>query len=193
MKFRLLALVVAAGLVLTGCVSGTPTPVLSPSPSPVCTPEAGGDEYPCTQEEFEAMKAKDALYAEAEEVNRQFRELLDPFYRRQAPAEPPDELLALTAGSAESDLRNLFSELHGDGLLLVGGEFVYWVERNPGAAKEGSEVSLKVCVDASSATVLSDSGEEGPGAIFVDYLYFKRVNGVLKMWATDDELVESCK
>lgn len=193
MKFRLLTLVMASGLVLTGCASGTPTPAPSPTPSPVCTPEAGGDEYPCTQEEYEAMKAKDALYAEAEEVNREFRKLLEPFYRMQAPAEPPDELLALTAGSAEEDLRGLFSELHENGFLLTGGEFVYSVERNPAAAKEGSEVSLKVCVDASSATVRSESGEEWPGAVIVDYLYFKRVDGALKLWATDDEVVESCE
>ncbi len=65
MKFRLLTLVMASGLVLTGCASGTPTPAPSPTPSPVCTPEAGGDEYPCTQEEYEAMNDKDSLNAEA--------------------------------------------------------------------------------------------------------------------------------
>ncbi len=61
---------------------GSPgTPTSTPSLSSLCTPETGGDEYPCTQEEFEATKAKDALSAEAEEVNQEFQEILDRIHR----------------------------------------------------------------------------------------------------------------
>lgn len=192
MKFRLLALVVAAGLVLTGCVSGTPTPVLSPSPSPVCTPEAGGDEYPCTQEEFEAMKAKDALYAEAEEVNRQLQAILERVLREGAPAEMPEDLLAIVDGSARDELKQTLTGIHEKRITMVGGEMrQVWVRRNL-AAKEGSEISLSVCVDSSTVPVFVDGIEVGFGNASLDHLFFRRVDGELKLWATSEERVESC-
>ncbi len=177
---------------MTGCASGTPTPAPSPTPSPVCTPEAGGDEYPCTQEEYEAMKAKDALYAEAEEVNRELQVILERVLREGAPAEMPEDLLAIVDGSARDELETTLAGIHKDGITMVGGEMrQMWVRRNL-ESKEGSDVSLSVCVDSSTVPVLMDGEEVGHGNASLDHLFFKRVDGELKLWATSEERVESC-
>ncbi len=184
---------VLAGLLLVGCTAPAPVPVPTLTPSPVCTPEAGGAEYPCTQAEFEKMKARDALYAEAEEVNRQFRDLLEVIYRGTVTQENSDPLLALTAGSGRKDALDLLEELSQDEAVMVGGDFRYTVSRRVGASKEGSEVSLRVCSDGSSLTVKHPDGDEWPGAVVVDLLYFKRVDGQMKIWATDEEEAETCE
>ena len=84
-------LTAAITTLMTGCQPPSPPPPTptnsqtSPSsaPSPVatptymCTPEAGGDQAPCTQIAYEKMKARDALYTEAETVYRDFLGLSD--------------------------------------------------------------------------------------------------------------------
>ena len=80
---RATAAILAATFLLAACqpsAPGQPTPtsspsspVASPTPTFLCTPEAGGDASPCSEAQYDEMKAKDALYEEAEAV---FREML---------------------------------------------------------------------------------------------------------------------
>lgn len=59
---------------LAGCVQpAEPTPSASPTPTFLCTPEAGGAEAPCSEADYRKMKEKDALYAEAEQVYRKYK------------------------------------------------------------------------------------------------------------------------
>ena len=69
------AMVTAMTAVLVaGCgPEATVTPTPSPSPTFMCTPEAGGTEAPCSEQDYQEMKAKDALYAEAEQVYRTYQ------------------------------------------------------------------------------------------------------------------------
>ena len=39
----------------------------------MCTPEAGGAKAPCSEQQYQQMKAKDALYAEAEQLYRTYQ------------------------------------------------------------------------------------------------------------------------
>lgn len=72
---RILVLATILGVLVTGCTpAAAPTP--SPTPTvPQCTPEFGGDPFPCTQADHDAMVARQAQYAEAERVYREFNRL----------------------------------------------------------------------------------------------------------------------
>ena len=99
---RILIAAVAVGVVLSAC---TPTPVVTPTPTPTptfaCTPEAGGTPSPCSQAEFEEMKAKDALYAEAEAVYRRTVQIrMDAYSGRPIP-----DLTTVAVGSGLESLK----------------------------------------------------------------------------------------
>lgn len=181
---------VAAGLLVSGCVgSGGP----APTPSPMCTPEAGGVEFRCSEAEFEAMKARDALYAEAEAVNEKYQAILDRIYREGAPEEMPEDLKAITAGSARTDVEDLLSNLHEVRITLIGGEMrQVWVKRNL-ASREGSVVSLSVCIDSRTVDVFQGGESIGQGHVSLEDTFFKMVDGELKVWAVDGKSVESCE
>ena len=59
---------VAATVILVGCTPTSPPTTPAPTPTFMCTPEAGGAEAPCSQQDYDKMKAKDEQYAEAEKV-----------------------------------------------------------------------------------------------------------------------------
>ena len=63
---------VAATVILVGCTPTSPPTTPAPTPTFMCTPEAGGAEAPCSQQDYDKMKAKDEQYAEAEKVYREF-------------------------------------------------------------------------------------------------------------------------
>ena len=63
---------VAATVILVGCTPTSPPTTPAPTPTFMCTPEAGGAEAPCSQQDYDKMKAKDEQYAEAEKVYREY-------------------------------------------------------------------------------------------------------------------------
>ena len=64
MRRTVAAVAAVAAVLLAGCVpQAPPSPTPSPTPTFMCTPEAGGTEAPCSEQEYQKMKAKDALYA----------------------------------------------------------------------------------------------------------------------------------
>lgn len=191
MLLRLLVPVVAVGLLLSGCGASPDAPA-PPEPSPTCTPEFGGDEYPCSQAEFQRMEERDALYAEAEQLNDKMQQIVDRLYREGVTETLMDDLKLIAAGSAREEFEFLAKSVQERKIKMVGGETrIVSVKRNP-AAKEGSEIALSTCVDASSATLFMDGEDVGPGDPAIDHFYFKRVDGVMKIWAAESEHVESC-
>ena len=181
-------------LALVGC---TPAPVVTPTPTPVptfqCTPEAGGTASPCSQAQFDEMKRLDALYAEAEELNRRLRVEFETMYRQGGFTELPPGLTSILAGTAVDDALELGRLVHERKSMTVSGEAkVLWVRRNVGATKEGSELSLLVCVDGRSTITRTPGEADHSGRVILDALYFKHVNGGLKIWASGDGQASDC-
>lgn len=187
------ALACLAALGLASCTPTTPTQTPRPEPTFQCTPEAGGTPMPCTQQQHDDMVAKDALYAEAEAVTREFYAELEKMYRAGGYAELPPELEAMTAGSARTSTLDLTRKVHGRASKSVGGEFkLVWIRRNVGAVKEASEVSVVACVDARSTRTVTPGKPETSGGVGTDALFFRHVEGVLKVWADGPSDMEGC-
>lgn len=183
----------AAALLLAGCSQPPATPP-STAPSFRCTPEAGGAEFDCTQQQYDEMLAKDKLYAEAEAVYRKFFEEDVRILRAGGVDEPTSVLLETTTGDFLDDSMAYYRALKRNGVETVGGEIrLVSLERAPGLSKGGSVVVLRACVDATSTTRHSKGGSSEPGGAGSDVLYFGRFDGQLKIQGADGKAVESCE
>lgn len=200
-----MATTILAVAMLTGCQPASPTPTAGPTMSPVsptavptptylCTPEAGGDEAPCSQIEYEDMKAKDALYAEAEAVYRTaFAENIR-ISRAGGVTEPTEVMLQTMYGFYLEDVLSLFQSQHERGTKARGKDpTIAEVKRLVGESKAGSIVALAFCVDATDWGFYQGDKRISAGSIAIDDTYFSRVNGDLKMIGADGRDVESCE
>jgi len=142
---RILGALVALAA-LTACSpstspSATPSaPTGPPTPTFLCTPDAGGAAAPCTQDEHEQMKARDAEYAEAERLYRATWDLRIAAYRGEPHQDPAD----LAQGSALESLRDDISA----GISIESGEpQVVRFSRLVGLVRDGSTLAAEVCLD----------------------------------------------
>ena len=183
------ALLVAC--LLAGCQPPAPTP--SPTPTYLCTPEAGGAEFSCSQRQYDEMVAKDKLYAEAEAVYRKFFAEDVRIFRAGGVTEPTEVLLETTTSAFLKNSMTLYRSLRRDSRKLVGGEIrLAHLRRVPGVTKESSLVALKACVDARSATVVESGAKVGSGFLVEDLLYFGRFNGLMKIQGADGQQEGKC-
>lgn len=156
---RTLVLATILGVLLSACTpstgpSSTPTPAV-----PMCTPEFGGDAYPCTQAEREQTLARDARYADAERVYREFVRLntLEYVERRD---DPSAELRSLVT----SEYADVLAQIRKQSLsqaTFSGSLRVDWVRPTPA---EGSRwpMALLVCLDYRDLDVSFTDGTAGP-------------------------------
>ncbi len=189
------ALLAVLALVLVGCIGQTP---VSPSPSPAptfrCTPEAGGSEAPCSDQQYQEMKAKDALYAEAEQVYRTYQaEFLKVIRAGGADKLTPGLEAVLGSDdarkSALSQLRTFKKRnvsIKGPGVQIVS------VVRRPGLVRADSLVSMDFCVDSRSTRIYRNSKLVAAGSLGVETTYFGRVSNRLKITYIHGEGVDSC-
>lgn len=189
---RLVASVLLGGFVLAGC-----QPVL-PSPSPVptwrCTPEAGGEEFDCSQRQYDEMVAKDKLYAEAEAVYRRFLAEDLRISRAGGTEAATDELLATTAGDFLARALDGYRRDRAEKLTVEHGtRVVMSLKRMIGVSKAGSLVALRACLDASSVKVYRSGKYVGRGLITEDDLYFGKVDAQLRLIGADGKEVSSCE
>ncbi|MGC3992609.1 MAG: hypothetical protein QM779_00510 [Propionicimonas sp.] len=191
---RRLAVITVAGVCLfTGCqVTATPTP--TPAPSYRCTPEAGGDEFDCTEKQYQDMVAKDELYAEAEAVYRKFFAEDERILRAGGISTATPVLEETTTGAFLEDSMDYYRSLKKDDSKLVGGQVLLTsLLRVPGASKGGSLVALRACIDASTAEIQIRGKKAGQGRTGSDLLYFGRVSGQLKIQGADGKEGDTCK
>ncbi len=190
---RRLVFTVAALCLLAACTPTSPTPTPSPAPSYRCTPEAGGDEFDCTQAQHDEMIAKDKLYAEAEAVYRRYLAEDMRIARSGGVREPTEELLDAASGafleSAIAEYRRNLKEQ----ITIEGGEReVKSLTRLVGLSKGGSIVAIRSCVDATSIRVLKSGKYVGRGLVTQDDLYFGLIDSHLKIIGADGRELESC-
>ena len=180
-----------AGLVLAGCQSAPPAP--TPTPTFTCTPEAGGDPFPCSQFQHDEMVAKDALYAEAEAVYRRFLAEDVRIMRAGGVSEPSREIQATAGQEFLSDVSAFYRGLRDDDARFRGGDFVLVeLKRKPGLGKGGSLVAMESCVDARTTELVKGGRPVRHGGVARDIFYFGRDAGRLKIIGADGREVASC-
>ena len=191
---HLIAVTAMAAVLLAACAPATaPTP--SPTPTSYqCTPETGGEPYACTAEQHADMVALDALYAEAETVYRRHMTEVFRLSSHWELAEVTPEIEATAGGPYLELITQRIAENKADRIERISGEpEIAWVKRLPDKSMGGSIVALWSCMDASQriATTL-DAPDGEPGIIAQARVYFRRVDGALKLWESETKLVESC-
>lgn len=188
---RLVLAVFCAASTLVACQSVETT--TTPAPTFTCTPEAGGDSFACSQFQYDEMRAKDALYAEAELVYRKFLAEDVRIMRAGGVTEPTPVLLETTTGAFLEDALADYRQLAADGTKAYGAQpKIMYVKRAPGRSKSGSLISVDVCVDGTGLEFLQGEKRIGDGQAARDATYFARFEDSLKIIGADGEQVESC-
>ncbi len=171
------ALAVPIALLLVGCTPTAPPSTAPPTPTFMCTPEAGGAESACSQQDYDKMKAKDALYAEAETVYREYQAEYERVIRaggasnslrklRGVLGDPEDSERACSRNSRTSRLRPAHRGARDRGRISH--------RRRPGIEMNGSVVAMEFCMDASSTRVIEEKRREvRDGVIARDECYFR--------------------
>ena len=131
------------------------------------------------------MKAKDALYAEAEAVYRRTVQIrMDAYSGRPIPD--------LTTVAVGSGLESLKADI-GEGYVLVSGELViHKLQRVPDRSRDGSEVALLSCLDASSVRLSRAGATSSPSPRGIESTYYRRDGGVLRLNFIESRGQQSC-
>ncbi len=192
---RRVIVAVALPALLTACgPTGAPT-APSPAPSFQCTPEAGGSPAPCSLQQYDEMKRKDALYAEAETVFRRFIAENERTTRAGGGTElTPEYLAILGTQKLRQGQLEVLKATKSDGTTIRGdGHFIVsWIHRKPGVSLGGSEVALQSCVDMSRARFYERGKFSSTGPSVVHDVYFGTAEGALRMVVLAVRPVESC-
>lgn len=189
------AWVLPAALVLAGCTPTAPPTTPAPTPTFMCTPEAGGAESPCSQQDYEKMKARDAQYAEAEKV---YREYIAEFEQvmRDGGAErlPPRTKSILADKELAASILAQFVDFKKSGLHLVGpGIVVQSANREPGKVSRDSVVTMRFCVDASRMTSYQGRKKSEQWGIAMETMYFRPAVGVgMQIVDGESEVAQAC-
>ncbi|HMQ37099.1 MAG TPA: hypothetical protein PKE46_04970 [Micropruina sp.] len=185
------AWIALVSLALVGCGPAQPTatpsssgPVVAPTPTFMCTPEAGGSSSPCTEREYREMQERDAMYAEAEQIYRRY--LVEDYRVAKAggATKLTPEFLAVIGGEKLRDwkLGEIRAAKKG-GYSIRGGSYVLvYAKRLAEQTRNGSDVGLSVCVDARSAIIYRKGRKLGPSLVVQEDMFFKRLDGAMKMW-----------
>ena len=184
MRFRFLALPVAAVLLAAGCTpgNGTPTPTPTPSlsfvasPSPISSPSSGG-----------------FLYAEADRVLRAAISAQSIYQSQSEQTEFPIELAEYYSPEALEGVRFVTENFKSKGLILEGGEPVVRTESVLNVVKEGSVVVLDACIDSSALSAIGPAGEVvATGKLAVGRYFFRHIDGALKIFEIEPQEVSEC-
>ena len=172
---------------------GTPSAPVTASavPSPQCTPELGGPASPCTQQQYDDMKAKDAQYAEAERV---YRALTAEDLRLTLSGEQaPNSISEYLAEPALSTFKTDHALQHSKGITASGSAQLIGLQRVAASQISGAEIALYVCIDGSGLTLRSSKNVSlGAAKIVHAIAGFKTEAGKLKAFAQKSEEVSKC-
>ena len=188
---RLLAMLLAAVL-LVSCTPTEPVPSPTPSVQPTfqCTPESGeGDPTPCTSAEYEEMKERDALYAEAERVFRRAEELSLKLRKQRLPIN--DELTSLLTGEELEGTTAALTEGQTSPIEVSGDINIVWVRRAPNISDSGSIVALESCINPGSLQ-MSRNGEIQTPSTRLQQTFFVQADEDLRVVSTIYYERESC-
>lgn len=173
MKYRTLA--VALLLLLTGCGTNPPEPGPSETPAPSTSQSAD----PLYEEAVAVAKAID-------EIDRKYlyQNKYDPF-----PAEEYSEYADAGFVSATQDLYKNVSERQRETLDFEKAVIRY--REFPEVSKDGSEIALQQCVDATEVK-FRENGQVSSGVKSQNVYFFKHVDGKLKAFSVKADKRTEC-
>lgn len=188
------ALILPVAVLLVGCTPTPPPTVAPPTPTFMCTPEAGGAETACTQQEFDKMKAKDEQYAEAEKVYRQFRDEYERVVRNGGASSLSAKLKAVIGDPAlAGNLLNQLRLFKAQGLHIEGpGLEIKSVLRRPGVEMNSSSIAIEFCSDGSDTAVMKGKTKVRSGGIAKETAFFRNTQSGLQIVATTYKEVKTC-
>lgn len=131
------------------------------------------------------MKAKDALYAEAEAVYRRTVQIrMDAYSGRPIPD--------LTTVAVGSGLESFKADI-AQGYRLEAGSFtVVRVERKVGESREGSIVALTSCLDSTGVSLYRGAARVDLPARGRESTFYRRDGGQLKLAAITTKVDAQC-
>ncbi len=194
------ALAALLALVLAGCQSGEstdPTPEApttsqttpTVAPSPTCTDPPG----PCSEYDYK----QEQLFEEAKARYMEYLKLYFAVNEAGGASPAPAWLDEYTAEGIKDSLSKGFVDFLKDNVKAEPGAFKklkYTIRRLKARPSDGADVALRVCLDARGVNAIDkDSGQVvRPGIAVEDKLYFKRIDGKLKIFKGSSEKVEAC-
>lgn len=168
----------------------SPDPGSTPTSVPTvyqCTPEVGGAPYACTEAQHQEMLAKDALYAEAERIYRDYYGETQLTFEGGGP--PSARLLSHVTGDAVAIVR----KAHAEGIRAVhGAPTLHWVKRSVGASMEGSTIALASCSDTTAVTFEVEGEPSWSGIVSQETIYLSQTPDGLKISYLEYREVVSC-
>ncbi|MEA5052468.1 MAG: hypothetical protein VB093_03350 [Propionicimonas sp.] len=140
------------------------------------------------------MKAKDALYAEAEAVFRDLHADSVRIGREGGTDQATPVMIRRAYGFHLDDILEHARDLKRRGLHAEGTDpIVVSVKRLPGRSKSGSVLAMAFCVDSTGWGFYDKTGRlVTPGGVAIDDTYFAKTDGVLKIIGADGREVEKC-
>ena len=189
-----LAATLALVTALSSCT--TPTPSTTPSmgaPTFACTPEAGGSPYPCSSADYQEMKRKDALYAEAEQVFRRLIAEDERMYRGGGAEVLSAEYIAILGTQELRDEQLAISKsVRSDKIHTEGPFAVTKIKGLPGLVLEGSEVAIQGCEDMTGARFYKAGVFDSHGRATTIKLFLARKDSSLVVVAVTSTPDKSC-
>lgn len=179
---------------LAGCVQpAEPTPSASPSPTFMCTPEAGGAEAPCSEVDYQKMKEKDALYAEAERVYRKYQAEVWKSAKSGGTEVLPKSLKSLIASEkVRAAVLAQLANVKARELIFKGEEILRTAARLPDRTSSGSEVAMDFCTDSRKVKIIRMGKLVSNGRLGYETAYFAAVDGSLKIVDMSAREVSEC-
>lgn len=190
-----IAALLVVGLSASGCHQPLPpAPSVTPEPTFACTPEAGGGpSFSCDRRQHEEMVVKEALYAEAERVYREFYAEDVRIQWQSTEDVASEKLKQLVTGQFLVDVEAAYRSQRKLGLTGAGAvPTLNWLKRAPAESVGGSLVALESCVDASSAEVLKEGKPFGRGVKTRNKYFFIRIDGRLLIHQALGAEVKEC-
>lgn len=160
----------------------------------MCTPEAGGAQAPCSEQQFQEMKAKDALYAEAEQVYRTYQaEFLKVIRAGGSDKLTPGLQAVIGSKDVENVVRAELKRFKDRKLSIKGpGVQIGSVTRRPGLVKGDSLVTIVFCVDSRSTTIYRQSRKVATGRLGLETVYFGKHGDDVKIVFIQGKGVTKC-
>jgi len=139
------------------------------------------------------MKAKDALYVEAEQVYRTYTsESIEAMRGGGADKMPPQLRELISNKDLEADVLERLRQAKNDGLSLKGDPVIAWARRLPSRTRHGSVVAMHFCVDARFVTVFKHGEKLADGSVSQETVYFAKEAAVMTIDSLDFKDVTKC-
>lgn len=138
--------------------------------------------------------SQEELFREASDVYRGIRIEIDNLEAAGGAKELPPSLKQLVTGELEKNLHAVYVESWPQRRKIRTGPAptVRWIRNYEGNRMAGTLIATLGCVDATKSVFTVGRGSPGPGVIQTQTFYYALVDGKLKAFNSDFEVVDRC-